>query len=48
MEIVETELQIKDLETIENRLSKVQKQAIAGGDKEAARLVDLLLQYKTH
>ncbi len=46
MEIVETELQIKDLETIENRLSKVQKQAIAGGDKEAARLVDLLLQYK--
>ncbi len=45
LEIIETELQLKDLETIENRLSKVQKQAVAGGDKQAARLAVLLEQY---
>ncbi len=45
MEIIETELELKDLETIENRLSKVQKQAVAGGDKQAARLAVLLEQY---
>ncbi|MDY0332228.1 MAG: redox-regulated ATPase YchF [Bacteroidales bacterium] len=45
MEIIETELQIKDFETVENRLAKVQKQAIAGGDKSAARLAALLERY---
>lgn len=34
-EIIDTELQIKDLETIESRISKVEKQAKTGGDKTA-------------
>ncbi len=45
-EIIDTELQLKDLETIENRLGKTQKQAAVGGDKNAKRQVELLLQYK--
>ena len=35
--IIDTELQLKDLETVENRLSKTQKQATSGGDKQAKR-----------
>jgi len=46
-EIIDTELQLKDLETIENRIGKVQKQAQTGGDKTAKRLYDILVQYKT-
>lgn len=34
-EIIDFELQLKDLETIEARISKVQKQAQTGGDKQA-------------
>ena len=45
-EVIDTELQLKDLETIENRLGKTQKQAAVGGDKQAKRAVELLLQYK--
>lgn len=45
-EIIDTELQLKDLETIENRISKVQKQAQTGGDKAAKRLYDILCSYK--
>ena len=40
------ELQIKDLETVEARLAKSTKQATTGGDKNAKKLVDLLLRYK--
>lgn len=43
-EVVDTELQIKDLETIESRISKTQKQATTGGDKEARKLLELLLR----
>jgi ribosome-binding ATPase len=46
-EIIDTELQLKDLETVESRIAKVQKQAQTGGDKNAKRLHDILLQYKT-
>ena len=46
-EVVDTELQIKDLETIESRIAKVQKQANTGGDKDAKKLLDLLLRYKS-
>ena len=42
--IIDTELQLKDLETIENRLGKTQKQAAVGGDKAARRQVELLQQ----
>jgi ribosome-binding ATPase len=45
-EIIDTELQLKDLETVESRLAKTQKQAQTGGDKSAKRLVDILTQYK--
>jgi len=45
-EIIDTELQIKDLETVESRISKVQKQAQTGGDKLSKRIYDLLVKYK--
>ncbi len=43
--VIDTELQLKDLETVESRISKCQKQA-AAGDKIAKRMHQLLLQYK--
>ncbi len=46
-EIIDTELQLKDLETIENQIKKVQKQAQTGGDKNAKVLYEILLRYKT-
>ncbi len=46
-EIIDTELQLKDLETIEGRISKVQKQAQTNADKNAKRLYEILVQYKT-
>ena len=45
-EVVDTELQIKDLETVEARISKTEKQAKTGGDKDAKKLLDLLLRYR--
>ena len=45
-EIIDMELQIKDLETIESRLSRVQKQAQTGQDKNAKKIYEILLQYK--
>lgn len=45
-EVIDMELQLKDLETVENRLAKVEKQAKAGGDKSAKRLLELLTQYR--
>lgn len=45
-EIIDMELQLKDLETVENRLSKLQKQAQSGGDKHARRACDILLRYR--
>ena len=45
-EIIDLELQMKDIETVENRLAKVQKQAQSGGDKSAKRLCEILLRYK--
>jgi GTP-binding protein YchF len=34
-EIIDVELQLKDLETIEARIERVEKRAVTGGDKEA-------------
>ena len=45
-EVIDMELQLKDLETVENRLAKVQKQAQTGGDKQAKRLYEILVRYK--
>ncbi|GHU69015.1 ribosome-binding ATPase YchF [Bacteroidia bacterium] len=46
-EIIDYELQLKDLETIESRITKVQKQAQTGGDKQAKLVYDVLLKYKS-
>lgn len=45
-EIIDYELQLKDLETIESRIQKVQKQAQTGGDKVAKQTYDILVKYK--
>lgn len=45
-EVIDVELQIKDLETVETRLAKVQKQAKVGADKDAKKLADLLERYR--
>lgn len=45
-EIIETELQLKDLETIESRIQKVQKQAQTGGDKQAKLAYQVLSKFK--
>ncbi|MFR9651497.1 MAG: redox-regulated ATPase YchF [Rikenellaceae bacterium] len=43
--VIDTELQLKDLETVESRISKCQKQA-AAGDKIAKRMHQILMEYK--
>ncbi len=45
-EIIDTELQIRDLETIDSRIAKVRKQAQTGGDKQAKQVYEVLARYK--
>ena len=45
-EVVDMELQIKDLETVTNRIEKVRKQATTGGDKNAKKAWEMLERYK--
>lgn len=45
-EIIDFELQLKDLETIDARIAKVQKQAQTGGDKNAKLAYEVLSRYK--
>lgn len=45
-EIIDTELQLKDLETVDNRLRKVEKIAQVGGDKNAKIEYEVLSAYK--
>ncbi len=45
-EVIDTELQLKDLEAVENRINKVAKQAQTGGDKAAKKLYEVLVKYK--
>ena len=45
-EIIDYELQLKDLETIDARIAKVQKQAQTGGDKNAKMTYEVLSRYK--
>jgi len=47
-ELIDTELQLKDLETIEKRISRIEKQARTGTDKDAAREYETLKLVKTH
>ena len=44
--IIDTELQLKDLETLEARIQKVYKQAQTGGDKTAKLAYEVLSRYK--
>ena len=45
-EIIDTELQLKDLETVENRIKRVEKIAKVGGDKQAKVEYDVLMAYR--
>jgi len=45
-EVIDLELQLRDLETIESRISKVQKQAQTGGDRDAKVQYEVLRRYK--
>jgi GTP-binding protein YchF len=44
IEVIQTELCLADLATVEKALQRWSKQARAGGDKEAQRLVDVLVK----
>jgi len=45
---IDIELQIKDLETVENRLQKVAKQAQTGKDRDAIQQAKLLVKLRDH
>ena len=45
-DVVDLELQIKDLETVTSRMEKVRKQASVGGDKTAKKALEMLEKYK--
>ena len=45
-EIIDYELQLKDLETVASRITRVQKQAQTGGDKQAKMQYEVLLKFK--
>ena len=45
-EIIDAELQLKDLETVDARIQKVQKQAQTGGDKQAKQIYEVIVKYK--
>jgi GTP-binding protein YchF len=47
-EIIDTELQLKDLESIDKKIQKVEKMAKTGGDKEAKKTFEVLTVYKNH
>lgn len=46
MEVINYELQLKDLETVEARIAKTEKAAKAGGDKTAKMQLEVLKAYK--
>jgi hypothetical protein len=43
-EIIDTELQLKDLDSVEKKISRTQKQARVGGDAKAKQEYEVLLQ----
>ena len=47
-EIIDTELQLKDLESIEKKIQKVEKMAKTGGDKDAKKAYEVALVYREH
>ncbi|RKD16114.1 redox-regulated ATPase YchF [Pelobium manganitolerans] len=47
-EIIDTELQLKDLDTVNKRIQKVEKMAKTGNDKDAKRTFEILSVIKSH
>jgi GTP-binding protein YchF len=45
--VIDTELQLKDLDTVEKRLDKAQK-AAKSGDKESKKIVEIVQTYQKH
>lgn len=45
---IDTELQLKDLDSIEKKIARVEKVAKAGADKDAKKAMDVLMVYKAH
>ncbi|WP_462317969.1 redox-regulated ATPase YchF [Marinilabilia sp.] len=45
-DVIDMELQLKDLETVESRIGKTEKMAKTSKDPEAKKLLDVLLKYK--
>lgn len=47
-ETIDTELQLKDLDAVDKKISKTEKIVRAGTDKDAKKVLETLLIYKTH
>jgi ribosome-binding ATPase len=47
-EIIDYELQLKDLESVDKKIQKVEKMARTGGDAKAKKELETLLAYKKH
>jgi len=47
-ETIDTELQLKDLESVEKKISRIEKVAKAGTDKDAKKCLEVLNIYKSH
>lgn len=47
-EVIDTELQLKDLESVENKAKRLEKVARTGADKDAKKAWEVLMVYKTH
>jgi ribosome-binding ATPase len=47
-EVIDTELQLKDLESVENKAKRLEKIAKTGADKDAKKAYEVLMVYKKH
>ncbi len=45
---IDTELQLKDLESVEKKISRTEKTSKTGGDKEAKKCIEVLQVFKSH
>ncbi len=46
-EVIDTELQLKDLESVEKKIQRLER-VVKSGDKDAAKGIEVLKQYKAH
>jgi len=47
-ETIDTELQLKDLDSVDKKISRMEKVAKAGSDKDAKKALEVLAVYKNH